>query len=155
MFVRVASVLIIIAAAGTLFALFVNTAGLRSNDLHRKYVFYKAATWLSLIAGTFTYKNAIPIIPMPNSIVRTERPGRLPHLLLPLHQFLWPSELGIRLVIRCCLGRLAVSYLPSFPNCQIICRFAFGALLLLICDKEHEEVYYKEKTIYNPPVEFA
>jgi len=33
--------------------------------------------------------------------------------------------------------------------------FSFGASLLLICDKEHEEVYYKEKTIYNPPAEFA
>lgn len=31
----------------------------------------------------------------------------------------------------------------------------FAATLLLICDKEHEEVYYKEKTIYNPPSEFA
>lgn len=31
--------------------------------------------------------------------------------------------------------------------------FAFGASLLLICDKEHEEVYFKEKTIYNPPPE--
>ncbi|CEF63742.1 PMP-22/EMP/MP20/Claudin superfamily-containing protein [Strongyloides ratti] len=29
--------------------------------------------------------------------------------------------------------------------------FAFTALLLKICDKEHEEVYYKEKTVYNPP----
>ncbi len=27
--------------------------------------------------------------------------------------------------------------------------FVFGAALLLICDKEHEEIYYKEKTIYN------
>ncbi|VDK20645.1 unnamed protein product [Anisakis simplex] len=31
--------------------------------------------------------------------------------------------------------------------------FTFGASLLLICDKEHEEVYYKQKTIYNPPPE--
>lgn len=31
--------------------------------------------------------------------------------------------------------------------------FTFGATLLLICDKEHEEIYYKEKTIYNPPPE--
>ncbi len=29
--------------------------------------------------------------------------------------------------------------------------FAFGAALLLICDKEHEEIYYKEKTVYNAP----
>jgi hypothetical protein len=27
--------------------------------------------------------------------------------------------------------------------------FAFGASLLLICDKEHEEIYYKEKVIYT------
>lgn len=33
--------------------------------------------------------------------------------------------------------------------------FTFGASLLLICDKEHDEVYYKEKTIYNPPDNFA
>lgn len=33
--------------------------------------------------------------------------------------------------------------------------FAFGASLMLICDKEHEEVYYKEKTIYNPPADLA
>src|SRR3569832_2217019 len=26
--------------------------------------------------------------------------------------------------------------------------FTFSAALVLICDKEHEEVYYKEKTIY-------
>lgn len=32
---------------------------------------------------------------------------------------------------------------------------ALGALLLLICDKEHEEVYHKEKTIYNLPPDFA
>ncbi|CAD5209492.1 unnamed protein product [Bursaphelenchus okinawaensis] len=31
----------------------------------------------------------------------------------------------------------------------------FGASLMLICDKEHDEVYYKEKTIYNPPDNFA
>lgn len=29
--------------------------------------------------------------------------------------------------------------------------FTFGAALLLICDKEHEEIYYKEKTLYNSP----
>uniref|UniRef100_A0A7E4VE23 G_PROTEIN_RECEP_F1_2 domain-containing protein n=1 Tax=Panagrellus redivivus TaxID=6233 RepID=A0A7E4VE23_PANRE len=33
--------------------------------------------------------------------------------------------------------------------------FMFVAVLLLICDKEHDEVYYKEKTVYNPPTEFA
>ncbi|CAD5213718.1 unnamed protein product [Bursaphelenchus xylophilus] len=31
----------------------------------------------------------------------------------------------------------------------------FGASLMLICDKEHDEIYYKEKTIYNPPDNFA
>jgi hypothetical protein len=33
--------------------------------------------------------------------------------------------------------------------------FTFGASLMLICDKEHDEIYYKEKTIYNPPKEYA
>ena len=27
--------------------------------------------------------------------------------------------------------------------------FTFGAALLLICDKEHEEIYYKEKVVYT------
>lgn len=27
--------------------------------------------------------------------------------------------------------------------------FTFGACLLLLCDKEHQEVYYKEKTIMH------
>ncbi|EFO85744.1 hypothetical protein GCK72_004898 [Caenorhabditis remanei] len=33
--------------------------------------------------------------------------------------------------------------------------FTLGASIMLICDKEHEEVYYKEKTIYNPPPELS
>lgn len=33
--------------------------------------------------------------------------------------------------------------------------FAVAASLLLICDKEHDEIYHKEKTIYNPPPDFA
>ena len=27
--------------------------------------------------------------------------------------------------------------------------FLFGAILLLLCDKETEEIYYKERTIHN------
>uniref|UniRef100_A0A183CRH8 MARVEL domain-containing protein n=1 Tax=Globodera pallida TaxID=36090 RepID=A0A183CRH8_GLOPA len=49
-FIRAAALLLIGAAAFTLFAIFVSIAGLRSNDLHRKHVFYKAATWLSLMS---------------------------------------------------------------------------------------------------------
>lgn len=33
--------------------------------------------------------------------------------------------------------------------------FTFGAALLLICDKEHEEVCHKVKTVYNPPPELG
>lgn len=43
----------LIAAASTLFALMVNVLGLKSDDLHRKFVFYKIATYLSLLSGLF------------------------------------------------------------------------------------------------------
>jgi len=45
-------ILMLIATATTVFAILVNAMGLKSNDLHRKYVFYKIATYLSLVAGT-------------------------------------------------------------------------------------------------------
>lgn len=47
----------LIASALTLFALLVNILGLKSDDLHRKFVFYKIATYLSLFAGIIKNKN--------------------------------------------------------------------------------------------------
>lgn len=123
-FVRIASVLIIIAAASTLFAIFVNAAGLRSNDLHRKYVFYKTATWLTLIA---VLCELIALVGF------------------PICFYLSINSYGLR----------NWEFDWSYGVAWGALLFAFGALLLLICDKEHDEVYYKEKTIYNPPVEFA
>uniref|UniRef100_A0A914H4B0 Transmembrane protein 47 n=1 Tax=Globodera rostochiensis TaxID=31243 RepID=A0A914H4B0_GLORO len=123
-FVRAAALLLIGAAAFTLFAIFVNIAGLRSNDLHRKYVFYKAATWLSLVS---VLAELVALVGFPICFY------------LSIHSY------GLR------NWEFDWSYGIAWGSLL----FAFGALLLLICDKEHEEVYYREKTIYNPPIEFA
>ncbi|KAL7072910.1 hypothetical protein ACQ4LE_007813 [Meloidogyne hapla] len=123
-FVRIASVLLIISAACNLFAIFVNTAALRSNDLHRKYVFYKSATWLSFIA---VFSELATLVGF------------------PICFYLSINSYGLR------NWEFDWSYGVAWGSLL----FIFGALLLLICDKEHEEVYYKEKTIYNPPAEFT
>lgn len=43
--------MIIVAAVSSLLAMIANLLGLNSNDLHRKYVFYKVATYMVLLAG--------------------------------------------------------------------------------------------------------
>lgn len=50
-YVTVVAVLLIIATVATFCALVSNLLGLKSDDLHRKYIFYKTATYLALFSG--------------------------------------------------------------------------------------------------------
>lgn len=52
-YVKVVAGLLIFAAVMTAIGAFANALGLKSNDLHRKYVFYKTATCLALLCGSF------------------------------------------------------------------------------------------------------
>lgn len=113
-------VLLIISASCTFFGILVNTFGLRSNDLHRKYVFYKITTFLSLVT---VICEAISLIGFPVGFYLT-----LQSYGIRNWEFDW-----------------------SYGVAWGALLFSCGAFLLLICDKEHDEVYYKEKTIYNPP----
>lgn len=47
----VVKILLFVALFLTLLALGFNLLGLKSNDLHRKFILYKGATYLSLLSG--------------------------------------------------------------------------------------------------------
>ena len=123
-FTTIVAVLMLIAAASTLFALLVNALGLKSDDLHRKFIFYKIATYFSLLSVFCELSSLVGF---------------------PIVFFFSMNEYGVR----------NWEFDWSYGVAWGAMLFAFGASLLLICDKEHEEVYHKEKTIYNPPSEFA
>uniref|UniRef100_A0A915E064 Uncharacterized protein n=1 Tax=Ditylenchus dipsaci TaxID=166011 RepID=A0A915E064_9BILA len=123
-FITAVAVLIIFAEVLTFLALCANVFGLKSNDLHRKYVFYKAATYMVLVAVLCELVSLIGF---------------------PVVFFFFMNEYGVR----------SWEFDWSYGVAWGAMLFGFGASLLLICDKEHEEVYHKEKTIYNPPSEFA
>jgi len=123
-FITLVVVLLVIAAAATGFAVIVNALGLKSNDLHKKFVFYKIATYLTLLSVLCELVSLVGF---------------------PICFFLTMNTYGLR------NWEFDWSYGIAWGSML----FAFGATLLLICDKEHEEVYMKEKTIYNPPAEFA
>uniref|UniRef100_A0A914HIU0 Uncharacterized protein n=1 Tax=Globodera rostochiensis TaxID=31243 RepID=A0A914HIU0_GLORO len=108
-FIRAAALLLIGAAAFTLFAIFVNIAGLRSNALHRKNMFYKAATWLSLMS---VLAELVALV------------GFTICFYLSIHSY------GLR----------NSEFDWSYGIAWGAFLFALGALLLLICDKEHMEV---------------
>ncbi|KAI1708727.1 PMP-22/EMP/MP20/Claudin family domain-containing protein [Ditylenchus destructor] len=123
-FITVVAVMIIVAAVASLLAMIANLLGLNSNDLHRKYVFYKVATYMVLLAVLCELLSLVGF---------------------PVVFFFSMNEYGVR----------NWEFDWSYGVAWGAMLFSFGASLLLICDKEHEEVYHKEKTIYNPPQEFA
>uniref|UniRef100_A0A8R1XRN1 Uncharacterized protein n=1 Tax=Onchocerca volvulus TaxID=6282 RepID=A0A8R1XRN1_ONCVO len=114
--------LLITAAVFTFFAFFLNVFGLRSRDLHWKYVFYKFATYISLF-GVF-----LELISL---------------IVFPVCFYVEMKNFGYR----------NWEFDWSYGVAWGATLFSFSASLSLICDKEHEEVYFKEKTIYNPPPE--
>ncbi|KAI6197349.1 hypothetical protein M3Y94_01213400 [Aphelenchoides besseyi] len=123
-YVLAVAILLIISTVATFFGVIFNILGLKSNDLHRKYLFYKIATYLSLFSVLCELTSLI---------------------VFPVCFFFTMHSYGVR------NWDFDWSYGVAWGSML----FGFGASLLLICDKEHDEVYYKEKTIYNPPNEFA
>ncbi|VDM99154.1 unnamed protein product [Thelazia callipaeda] len=121
-YIRVVAALLIIAAVLTVFAFVLNVIGLRLQDLHCKYIFYKFATYLSLL-GVF-----LELVSL---------------IVFPVCFYVEMKNFGYR----------NWEFDWSYGVAWGATLFTFGASLLLICDKEHEEVYFKEKTIYNPPPE--
>lgn len=117
--------LMIIALLFTGFAFLLNICGLSRAEIRRKYIFYRIATWVTMGAVLL---ELISLILFPAAFYGKMR------------------EYGSR-------RDWEVDW--SYGVAWGATLFTFGALLLLICDKEHEEVYYKEKTIYNPPPELA
>ncbi|KAI6216316.1 Cell junction protein VAB-9 [Aphelenchoides fujianensis] len=114
------AVLLVIATVITFLGLVFNLLGLKSNDLHRKYLFYKLATYLSLFSVLCELTSLI---------------------VFPVCFFFTMHDYGVR----------NWDFDWSYGTAWSSMLFTFGASLLLICDKEHDEVYYKEKTIYNAP----
>ncbi|KAH7727457.1 Protein VAB-9 [Aphelenchoides avenae] len=123
-YVKVVAGLLIFAAVMTAIGAFANALGLKSNDLHRKYVFYKTATCLALLCVLCELVSLV---------------------VFPVMFFFEMGNYGVR----------SWEFDWSYGVAWGAMLFAFGASLMLICDKEHEEVYYKEKTIYNPPADLA
>ncbi|KIH51964.1 hypothetical protein ANCDUO_17941 [Ancylostoma duodenale] len=106
-----------------LVAFFLNICGLSKSDIRRKYIFYKFATYLAILAVLLEL-TALIVFPACFYVKMKEYGSRRDWEVDWSYGLAWGATL-----------------------------FTFGASLLLICDKEHEEVYYKEKTIYNPPPE--
>jgi hypothetical protein len=121
-YVYIVAGLLILSAVVTLLAFVANLLGLKSNDLHRKYVFYKAATYMALLCVVCELISLV---------------------VFPVCFFFEMNSYGVR----------NWEFDWSYGIAWGAMLFAFGASLMLICDKEHEEVYYKEKTIYNPPAD--
>ncbi|MCP9261825.1 Transmembrane protein 47 [Dirofilaria immitis] len=121
-YIKLVAAFLITAAILTFFTFFLNIFGLRTQDLHWKYVFYKFATYISLL-GVF-----LELVSL---------------IVFPVCFYVEMKNFGYR----------NWEFDWSYGVAWGATLFAFGASLLLICDKEHEEVYFKEKTIYNPPPE--
>jgi len=113
-YVKVVAALLIIAAVTTFCALISNLLGLKSNDLHRKYIFYKTSTYLALLSVLLELSALI---------------------VFPVCFFFTMHFYGIR----------NWDFDWSFGLAWGAMLFTFGGSLLLICDKEHDEIYYKEK----------
>uniref|UniRef100_A0A0M3ITV9 MARVEL domain-containing protein n=1 Tax=Ascaris lumbricoides TaxID=6252 RepID=A0A0M3ITV9_ASCLU len=123
-YIKAVAALLIIAAIFTFFAFILNIFGLKAHDLHRKYFFYKVATYLSLLSVLLELISLV---------------------VFPVCFYVEMKNFGYR----------NWEFDWSYGVAWGATLFTFGASLLLICDKEHEEVYYKEKTIYNPPPELS
>uniref|UniRef100_A0A914WFX0 Transmembrane protein 47 n=1 Tax=Plectus sambesii TaxID=2011161 RepID=A0A914WFX0_9BILA len=121
-YIKIVAAMLIIAGLITVAAIILNVLGLSSKDFHRKYLYYKIATYLALIAVLLELVSLV---------------------VFPVCFYLEMKEWGQR------DWEFDWSYGVAWGSTL----FTFGASLLLICDKEHEEIYYKEKTIYSPPPE--
>ncbi|KAK6738551.1 hypothetical protein RB195_020576 [Necator americanus] len=122
-YIKAVAALMIIALIFTAVAFFLNICGLSKSDIRRKYIFYKFATYLAILAVLLEL-TALIVFPACFYVKMKEYGSRRDWEVDWSYGLAWGATL-----------------------------FTFGASLLLICDKEHEEVYYKEKTIYNPPPE--
>ena len=54
-YIKAVAALMIIALCLTFFAAILNICGLSKSDIRRKYIFYKFATYLAILAGTVLY----------------------------------------------------------------------------------------------------
>jgi len=117
-YIQATAGLLVIAALLTVLSAGLTTAGLRTDNANRKYLFYRVAMYVALVAVLL---ELISLVVFPVCFYL-----EMKNLLLPSWDFDW-------------------SYGVAWGSAL----FTFGAALLLICDKEHEEIYYKEKTIYT------
>ncbi|GMT14552.1 hypothetical protein PFISCL1PPCAC_5849, partial [Pristionchus fissidentatus] len=124
-FISASAGLLITALILTAIPFFLNICGLIQSDARRKYIFYRFATWIAILAVLLELTALI---------------------LFPAAFYVKMKDYGAR-------REWEVDWSYGMAWCATL--FTFGASLLLICDKEHEEVYYKEKTVYNPPPELS
>uniref|UniRef100_A0A5S6Q6P4 Transmembrane protein 47 n=1 Tax=Trichuris muris TaxID=70415 RepID=A0A5S6Q6P4_TRIMR len=115
---QITAALLVLAAAGVLAGVCMTAAGLRTVNYGQRYLFYRIAMYLSLIA---LLAEIISLIVFP--------------VCFYLELENWSGT----------TWELDWSYGVGWGGS--ICTFF--ACLLLIADKEHEEVYYKEKTVYT------
>jgi len=118
-YIHATAALLVIAGFVTVIAIIMTVLGLTTQNPNRKYLFYRVAMYLALIAVLF---ELISLVVFPVCFYM-----ELKDWDMPSWEFDW-------------------SYGVAWGSAL----FAFGASLLLICDKEHEEIYYKEKTMYAP-----
>ncbi|OUC40598.1 hypothetical protein D917_03953 [Trichinella nativa] len=114
---QTAAAFLILAGLCIVSCIFATVLGLKATSLGRKYLYYKIAMYLALIA---VISELISLIVFPVCFYL-----ELENWVVTSWEFDW-------------------SYGIAWGT--TICTFF--ACLMLICDKEHEEIYYKEKTVY-------
>ncbi|CAD6191460.1 unnamed protein product [Caenorhabditis auriculariae] len=124
-FLTASAVLLIIALVLTAIAAIFNVVGLSKSDVRGKYRWYRGATTISALAVLLELVALI---------------------MFPVAFYVKMNEYGPR-------RNWEVDW--SYGIAWGATLFTLGASIMLICDKEHEEIYYKEKTIYNPPPELG
>ncbi|EGT34933.1 hypothetical protein CAEBREN_09268 [Caenorhabditis brenneri] len=124
-FLKIVAALLFIGLALTAISTLLNIVGLSKSDVRGKYTWYRFATYTAAGAMIF-YLIAL--------------------IIFPVIFYSQMSDYGSR-------RNWEVDW--SYGIAWGATLFTLGASIMLICDKEHEEVYYKEKTIYNPPPELS
>uniref|UniRef100_A0A8R1I1Q2 Uncharacterized protein n=1 Tax=Caenorhabditis japonica TaxID=281687 RepID=A0A8R1I1Q2_CAEJA len=124
-FLTAAAVLLIIALFMTALSALFNIVGLSKSDVRGKYRWYRIST---MISGFSVLLELVALI------------------MFPVAFYVKMGDYGSR-------RNWEVDW--SYGIAWGATLFTLGASIMLICDKEHEEVYYKEKTIYNPPPELS
>lgn len=124
-FLIAAAVLLFGALAFTLLSSIFNIVGLSKSDVRGKYRWYRFAT---ILCGLAVLLELTALI------------------MFPAAFYVNMNEYGSR-------RNWEVDW--SYGIAWGATIFTLAASIMLICDKEHEEVYYKEKTIYNPPPELS